>query len=598
DTATAFVAGSNDTIDTTNKAYWTPATNANDAALDAFTVKARDNDGALSHTAIQTTVEVTNVNDSLLWPVQIKGIDISDGSGNSISSAGDVDGDGYDDVIIGARRADPDGAKSAGESYLVFGSALAAEASDDGIIDLATLAASEGVLIKGIDDNDQSGFSVSSAGDVDNDGRDDVIIGARQADPDDRNGAGESYLIFGSALAAEASADGILDLATLTASEGVLIKGIDEDDFSGAAVASAGDIDGDGHDDVIIGASLADPDDVQDAGESYLLFGSALAAEASADGILDLATLAANEGVLIKGIDQTDLSGLPVSPAGDVDGDGHGDIIIGASRADPDGDTSAGESYLVFGSALAAETSDDGIIELATLTASEGVLIKGIAAGDESGFSVSSAGDVDGDGYDDVIIGAYLADPDNAASAGESYLVFGSALTAEVSGDGILDLATLAASEGVRIKGIDAGDESGFSVSSAGDVDGDGYDDVIIGASLADPDGTSDAGESYLVFGSALTAEVSGDGILDLATLTTSQGVLIKGIDAGDGTGFSVSSAGDVDGDGYDDVIIGASLADPDDVASAGESYIVSGALLTNEKSDDGIIDLANYSFA
>ncbi|MFY0692612.1 MAG: FG-GAP repeat protein, partial [Paracoccaceae bacterium] len=150
-------------------------------------------------------------------------------------------------------------------------------------------------------------------------------------------------------------------------------------------------------------------------------------------------------------------------------------------------------------------------------------------------------------------------------------------------------------SEGVLIKGIDAGDRSGISVSSAGDVDGDGIDDVIIGAYLASPDGTLGAGESYVVFGSALATEKSDDGVLDLATLTPSQGVLIKGIDFNDRSGESVSSAGDLDGDGLDDVIIGARRADPDGVSEAGESYVIYGAQLTSEALEDGVIDLADY---
>src|SRR6056297_2919595 len=122
----------------------------------------------------------------------------------------------------------------------------------------------------------------------------------------------------------------------------------------------------------------------------------------------------------------------------------------------------------------------------------------------------------------------------------------------------VVDLSALDGSNGFRIEGVDAGDQSGFSVSSAGDVNGDGFDDVIIGAPDADPGGGDRAGESYVVFGRADPAAA-----VDLSALDGSNGFRIDGIDTFDESGFSVSSAGDVNGDGFDDVIIGAPVADP-----------------------------------
>ncbi|MEP4959856.1 MAG: integrin alpha [Roseobacter sp.] len=435
------------------------------------------------------TVSLTNEPSS--GPVRIKGIDQYDRSGVSVSSAGDVDGDGLADVLIGAYNADRNGKFDAGESYLLYGAALTAA---DGEIDLATLSASEGVLIKGIDAGDFSGFSVSSAGDVDGDGLADVIIGAYGANRSAQNLIGESYLLYGAALAA---ANGEIDLARLSASEGVLIRGGDRRDYVGWSVSSAGDVDGDGLADVIIG------EHTRHFGQSYLLYGAALTA---ADGEIDLATLSASEGVRIRGIDENDGSSFSVSSAGDVDGDGLADVLVGAPRADPDGKSEAGESYLLFGAAL---TAAEGVFNL-----SEGVLIKGRSGYDFSGWTVSSAGDVDGDGLADVLIGAHNADRDGKLNTGESYLLYGAALTAA---DGEIDLATLSASEGVLIKGIDQYDISGHSISSAGDVDGDGLADVLIGVRLADPDGTIDAGESYILYGADLAAEKAGDGVFDLA---------------------------------------------------------------------------------
>ena len=207
---------------------------------------------------------------------------------------------------------------------------------------------------------------------------------------------------------------------------------------------------------------------------------------------------------------------------------------------------------------------------LSDLNGSNGFAINGIAGGDFSGSSVSSAGDVNGDGFDDLIIGAVSADPNGINLAGQSYVVFGNN-----SGFGAgLNLSTLNGSNGFVINGIAAYDRSGTSVSSAGDVNGDGFDDLIIGAWLADPNGIVGAGQSYVVFGSN-----SGFGAgLNLSTLNGSNGFAINGIAVYNLSGFSVSSAGDVNGDGFDDLIIGAQGADPNGIGGAGQSYVVFGS--------------------
>ena len=208
-------------------------------------------------------------------------------------------------------------------------------------------------------------------------------------------------------------------------------------------------------------------------------------------------------------------------------------------------------------------------INLSTLDGTNGFQINGIDAGDDSGYSVSSAGDVNGDGIDDIIIGAYRADQDDASHAGESYVVFGS----DTRSASELDLSDLNGTNGFQINGIDVSDYSGYSVSSAGDVNGDGIDDIIIGAPYADQDDASEAGESYVLFGSNTRSASE----LDLSSLDSKNGFQINGIDAGDRSGESVSSAGDVNRDGIDDIIIGAWSANPDGNSFAGESYVVYG---------------------
>jgi len=484
----------------------------------------------------------------------LNGIDASDSSGGSVSSAGDVNGDGYGDIIIGAFGADTNGNSNAGESYVIFGQASGFAAS----LDLSTLNGVNGFVLSGIDSPDRSGVSVSRAGDVNGDGYDDVIIGAFDSHRNGNYFVGESYVVFGQAGGFGAS----LNLATLNGSNGFVLTGIDTYDQSGFSVSSAGDMNGDGYDDIIIGARSGDPNGNSGAGESYVVFGQAGGFGAS----LNLSTLNGSNGFVLNGIDASDSSGYSVSGAGDMNGDGYDDIIIGARRGDPNGNSGAGESYVVFGQAGGFGAS----LNLSTLNGNNGFVLNGIDASDSSGYSVSSAGDVNGDGYDDIIIGANSGDPNGNSNAGESYVVFGQAGGFAAS----FDLSTLNGSNGFVINGIDTSDFSGTSVSSAGDFNGDGYDDILIGAADADPNGNSNAGESYVVFGQASGFAAN----LDLSTLNGGNGFVLNGIVNYSFTGTSVSSAGDVNGDGYDDIIIGASNAAPNGNSGAGESYVIFGS--------------------
>ena len=422
-----------------------------------------------------------------------QGLNQRDYTGGHVSSAGDVNGDGYDDVIIGAYGSDVT-ASNAGQSFVVFGSAAPFAAS----FDPTDLDGVNGFAINGALTSDIAGIRVSDAGDVNNDGFDDVIIGAYGADPNGSK-SGTSYVVYGS----DAPFDPSIDLASLDGSNGFAINGIGFEDLSGSFVSSAGDINGDGIDDIMIGALLADPNGASAAGETYVVFGSDTPFAAS----IEVSDLDGTNGFTLNGVNANDQSGGSLAAAGDINGDGFDDILIGAFRGDPNG-TDSGEAYVVFGS----DTPFDNSMDLSSLDGSNGFVINGVNANDQSGYSVSSAGDANGDGFDDILIGAFGADPSGTFS-GETYLVYGSDTPFSAS----LDLSSLDGSDGFVFNGIDANDRSGYRISGAGDVNNDGFDDMLIGAYLADANGVNETGESYLVYGGAavLTAFDAADGVSD-----------------------------------------------------------------------------------
>jgi len=398
--------------------------------------------------------------------------------GRSVASAGDVNGDGYSDVIVGARRYD-NGQTNEGRAYVYHGSST-------GLANTAAWTA----------ESDQTsayfGLSVASAGDVNGDGYSDVIVGAFCYDNGESN-EGRAFVYHG-------SSSGLAATAAWTAESN------QGDAYFGNSVASAGDVNGDGYGDVIVGARYYQNGEAGE-GRAYVYHGSSSGLAATANWTAES--------------DQVDAYfGLSVASAGDVNGDGYSDVIVGAFCYD-NGESNEGRAFIYHGS-------------ISGLAATANWIAESNQANAEFGYSVASAGDVNGDGYSDVIVGAYRYD-NGEPDEGRAYVYHGSS-------------SGLAATANWTAESDQISAEFGCSVASAGDVNGDGYSDVIVGAYGYD-NGENNEGRAYAYYGSSsgLTATANWTAESDQTSAYF---------------GNSVASSGDVNGDGYSDVIVGSNRYD------------------------------------
>jgi hypothetical protein len=507
------------------------------------------------------------------------GTDRGDYSGRSVSRAGDINGDGLDDFIIGADFADFGTAPRTGEIYIVFGK----DGSFPARLDLSTLDGTNGFVLYGTEAEAIAGFPVSNAGDVNGDGIDDIIIGSYKADNGAQTDVGAAFVIFGSTTPFAPR----VALQSVDGANGFRITGVNSGDYLGSSVSDAGDINGDGFDDIVIGARGADIDNPLNEGAAYVVFGKGTPFPAS----ISVNGLNGTNGFRVQGTAPNDLLGLSVASAGDINNDGLADIILGAPNADVGAAADAGVAYVLYGSTSPYPSS----ISASSISGTTGFQINGANGGDNLGYSVSRAGDVNRDGVADLIVGARGLDSSILPDTGGAFVIFGTnSATREA-----LDVSQITSAKGFRIEGEFSGDAFGFIVSDAGDINGDGFGDVIVGAFsndlfLSEGNFRRDVGAAYVIFGKSSPFESP----VRVFELDGNNGFKFTSDVAGDYAGAWVSGAGDINGDGIDDVIISAPRSDPDGRMQAGITYAIFGQAAPGsiDISDDGktvtVIDL------
>lgn len=446
--------------------------------------------------------------------------------GQPMDGIGDFNGDGFDDIAFST------GSAAGFHSFVVFG-------TDSGVASLTTpmLDGPNGFVIS-------PGVSAAAAGDFNGDGFADVTVSNIYA-----NGfRGETYIVFGT----DSIVASPLDPSTLTWNTGLILQGESADDYSGLTIAGAGDFNGDGLDDVAV--SAFDLVSSFQNRQCYLVFGRRIRSLPPPPVTFKLSSLNGFNGIEIVSNAGPSRPCVEFGGRGDVNGDGFDDLLVRDDLRE--------RIHLIFGRAT-PRLSPPTEFDVQDIDGSNGfsfTLENSLAAP-----SLSAMSDVDGDGFADPVIGDLGATVGGNANAGKAYVVFGR----EDFATALIDLQTLDGDDGFAVQGEEESARLGSAASGVGDINGDGFDDILVGKARP----PTEPGEALLVFGGAdgFPASVS-PGELD-----GRNGLTFEGVANGDRTGLTVGSAGDFNGDGLFDLLISAPYADPGSNADAGLVYVVFG---------------------
>ncbi|NBS66149.1 MAG: hypothetical protein EBT33_17715, partial [Betaproteobacteria bacterium] len=468
----------------------------------------------------------------------INGASASDLSSYQVGNIGDFNGDGYDDIAITAPQSDTNGLSNNGATFVVYGKPGLQNVELSG---LSAGGSSEGFMIRGGLAGGYLGYAVSSAGDTNGDGLADLLVASTQSAtdnllvPNTGNANARTFVIFGT------SSNATINLSSLASSQGYSIQN-DSTRF-GNAVSPAGDVNADGFDDLLIArGNMSAPASPSGA---FILYGTS---EARSNlQMVDRTSAPPSAGFyLASGINTADDNyGYAVSGGGDLNGDGFDDVLA-----------SMGGSGLavLYGGSTRSQTVT--MTQLSVVANSAGFIITDWMSSGTDGVKsrpLAMLGDVNGDGLVDIGI-------KNNSSVG---IIFGK------SGRyGAFAISSLtAAGEGFTIQG------SPTNVTSIGDFNGDGLGDLLVTAPTASVGTLTQAGKQYLIYGKTGSASIS------LSTLAASEGFVIRGETTDDFSGYAASAAGDVNGDGLADLLIGSYGSDPNGKTMAGRTYVVFGGV-------------------